>query len=242
MIRLIIVTKRETELKHVTVPLHSHLEFSIVWTGTDSYRALKSIEAEQPDIAIIDYHLDHATGLDLAPAIKRKCPGVGIILLSPYDDEFRVWQALSKGVSGYLVWNSDMPILACAIHLIHTGGQYVSPKAAIRAFQSLLKLQPKIRKVKIHKDYTIFSRTEWQIIEYIEQGKSTKEIAESLFLAVGTIRNYISLMMRGTKSHTRLEMARMILKASRQEAEAADKDKRGASNPGHGSAKPRRKK
>jgi DNA-binding NarL/FixJ family response regulator len=234
--------KWETELKHVIVPLYSHLEFSIVWTGTDSYRALKRIEAEQPDIAIIDYHLDHVTGLDLAPSIKRKCPGVGIILLSPYDDEYCVSQALSKGVSGYLVWNSDIHILACAIHLIHTGGQYISPKIVIRAFQSLPRLQPqnsvKTRKIKIHKDYTIFSRTDWQIIEFIEQGKTTKEIAESLFLTTGTIRNYISQMMRKTKSRTRLEMARAVLKASRQNAEAADKDNQGAPNPGHGSAKP----
>jgi two-component system response regulator DegU len=214
MIRIIIVMKWEKELSHVMASLYSHVGLSVIGSQTDSYSALKLAEAEQPDIAIIGYSLDHIGGLDFIPLIRGKCPGAGIVLISPYDDPRYARAALSKGVSGYLVQKFDMHILAWTIYLIFNGGCYISPRMVTRIFQTLpdLRLGRRISPFMMIREsnarrHSFFSETDWQIIELIARGKSTKAIAEGLGLKIGTVRNYISVMMRKTRSGSRLQMA-----------------------------------
>jgi DNA-binding NarL/FixJ family response regulator len=217
MIRLIIVMKWEKELTHAMASLRSHTGFSVIGTQTDSYHALKVAESEQPDIAVIGYYLDYISGLDFIPLIRRKCPGVGIVLISPYDDPGHTRKALSRGVSGYLLWKSDMKFLAGAICLVAKGGCYISSQIVIRTFQGLPDLRPGNRIASLMRirnskgEYPFFSGAEWRIIRLIVRGKNTKEIAEGLSLKDGTVRNYISTLMRKTGASNRLQIAQFVL-------------------------------
>jgi DNA-binding NarL/FixJ family response regulator len=215
MIRIIIVMKWEKELSHVMASLYSHVGLSVIGCQTDSYHALKLAEAEQPDIAVIGYSLDHMGGLDFIPLIRGKCPGAGIILISPYDDPHYARTALFRGVSGYLLRKFDMHILAWAICLVFKGGSYISSHIVIRIFQNLPdhRLGRRVAPFRMFwestaRRHSFFSETDWQIIELITRGKTTKEIAEGLDLKIGTVRNYISVMMRKTGSGNRMQIAR----------------------------------
>jgi DNA-binding NarL/FixJ family response regulator len=215
MIRLIVVMKREQDLLCTTSGLNSQAGFAVIGIGTDSYQAIRLSEREQPDVAIIDYHLDTIDGPGLVPVIKRKCPGMEIILISPYDDEGHIREALARGVSGY-VQKSDMGILAHIIATVYVGGCIISHPVVIRAIQEPPKLpasrKNKNKNVKHRADVLFLSRTEQRIAGFINQGRSTKEMSEILSLAGGTIRNYICTMMRKTGIHTRLGMAQFIQK------------------------------
>jgi DNA-binding NarL/FixJ family response regulator len=221
MIRLIVVMKREQDLLCTTSGLNSQAGFTVIGIGTDSYQAIRLSEREQPDVAIIDYHLDTIAGPDLVPVIKRKCPGMGIILISPHDDENHIREALAKGVSGY-VQKSDMGFLAHIIITVYLGGCIISHPIVVRAIQREPgpsdrrfhgELRGRIKKIPKHRpDFISFSRTEQRIAGFINQGRSTKEMSEILRLTSGTIRNYISTMMRRTGIHTRFGMAQFIQK------------------------------
>jgi two-component system response regulator DegU len=213
MIRLIVVMDREHELRRTTGTLNSNPEFSLIGSGADGYQALKLSEIEQPDIAVIGYHLDGARGPDLIPAMKRKCPATGIILISPSDDENGVQDALMMGVSGYLIRKSDMDMLADAIRMVYAGGCYISHRIVVRAFQSLKMNFPQshlfhqedaLRQAQT--EVVFFSLAERRIFGFIGQGRTTKEIAETMSLKIGTIRNYISGLMQKTGLHTRTQM------------------------------------
>jgi DNA-binding NarL/FixJ family response regulator len=225
MIRLIVVMKREQDLVCTTSGLNSQAGFTIVGIGTDSYEAIKLTESEQPDVAIIDYHLDETKGPELIPVMKRKCPCTDVIIISPYEDEKHAQEALINGAAGYLVQRSDMSMLASTVMLVSVGGCYVSHQIAARAIRALPEApirhrfhrefhplkSPKKNRNPLHlADFVSLSRTEQRIIGFITQGRSTKEIAETLSLTSGTIRNYISTMMRKTGIHSRFRMAQFI--------------------------------
>ncbi|MDR0669895.1 MAG: response regulator transcription factor [Treponema sp.] len=213
MVRLIVAMNWEKELRRTRDILGIHADISIIGTALDCYRVLQLVVSEQPDIVLIDYCLDNIKGWDLIPVIKRKSPATSIIVISPYDDEDHAWGAMHRGASGYLIREFDMDILASAIHMVHTGGCYVSHRIVGRVLPKFHQYQQhrqedgSARKNSGHREIiSNFSRTEWQIIELIGKGKTTKEVAEILNLKTGTVRNYISRLIHKTGGRSRAQM------------------------------------
>jgi DNA-binding NarL/FixJ family response regulator len=221
MVRLVIAMNWDKELRHTMTSLGVRVDFSIIGTTSDCYHVLRIVEAEQPDIVIVDYYLGAVKLLDLIPIIKRKSPTTSVIIISPYDDGTHVWDALHRGASGYLIRKLDMDLLIGAIDMIYTGGCYVSHRIIARVlpkfhvYQKYYRENISVKKKRPsrHLNFITFSRTERQIIGFISQGRSTKEIAETLDLKPGTVRNYISGLMRKTGGRSRAQMIFTALNA-----------------------------
>jgi DNA-binding NarL/FixJ family response regulator len=218
MIRVIIVMRRRQDLSRIREAVDSQEDLTVAGTGTDSYQAIRLAETLQPGVAVIDYQLDYG-GLDVIALLKRRSPGTSIILLSSNNDGRHALDALFKGVSGYLLRKPDIDILVNVIYAVRAGGYYISQRIMAHIFQTLpkpngaaLRQNPdfsRASKARITKK-TMLSRTELRILEFIGQGKGTKEIGEKLNLTMGTVRNYISTLMRKSGVHSRLEMARFV--------------------------------
>jgi DNA-binding NarL/FixJ family response regulator len=223
MIKIILIQSEQKKLDLIFSLLKSHDDCYIVGTGKDNYTALQLIEIQRPDVAIIDYHMDSLSGVDLIPMIRRKCPTTMVILLSTHDDEQHVFEAFNEGVSGYLLWK-DKANLAHAVRIAHNGGCYVSIGIITRAFDMLLETSQYreiYRIVSAFPEYGLeqrgywrirFSPAEKQIIRLISEGKTNKEIAELLDLTTGTVRNYISSVMQKAGAQNRVQIALFALK------------------------------
>jgi two-component system response regulator DegU len=183
-------------------------------TGKDSYDALKLSAALKPDIAVIDLPAEDGDKPGLVPMIKRKSPSTAVIILNADDKEDHVCKALSEGASGYVLGPADAGELCSAVRIVHEGGCYITGGILERTFSRLAELTH-YRNIYHHffpsaKKRTIpscVSRTELKIISYIGQGWSIKEIAESLHLAQGTIRNSISSAMHKMGLRNRAQIA-----------------------------------
>ncbi|GHV64064.1 DNA-binding response regulator [Spirochaetia bacterium] len=213
MIEIIIINniKREQMVLHSL--LSSQNDFKIAGFGKDGYDAIRLTEELQPDIAIVDFGLENITGMELIPIIKRRSPNTAVILLSPWDDEKHVCDAITCGVSGYLLKKNDMEKLVNAVRIAHDGGCYVSRGMFTRAFMALSKLA---RYQKIYRNFfsagennfvsSHFSQAELRIIKSVCEGQSNKEIAENMSLTIGTVRNYISAVMQKAGTRNRVQM------------------------------------
>lgn len=222
MIRLIVIMKWEQDLRRINAVVDSHRDLKVMGTGTDSYRAVKLAESERPDIAIVDYQIDFG-GINTAALIKCKSPHTAIILISPYEDEEHASEALARGAAGYLVRKSDMDILDNIIYIVHAGGSYVSHRIVARIFQTLPQLYcyqefyqkllswMNSRAPEVYRGPGVLSRTEQRIIRLVGLGKSTREIGETLNLKPGTVRNYISTIMRKIGIRSRQQMVFFVL-------------------------------
>jgi DNA-binding NarL/FixJ family response regulator len=228
MIRLIIAMKQKEDIDCILKAVDSCADLEVIGIGTDYYDAIKLADAEQPDIAVIDHQLEYG-GLDIVSVLKRKSTGLAVILVSSHDDEGYIQNALNRGVSAYLTRKIGMDILGVAAYLVHEKGCYVvSHRVGLRVFRSLPRFRrhresyPELRAYQAPSqriaDFSFLKPSDLRIIEFLSQGKTTKEISETLHLKEGTVRNYISLLMRKTGIRNRLKMARYVLNSRRRQS------------------------
>jgi DNA-binding NarL/FixJ family response regulator len=226
MIRLIVVLKQKEDIDCIMKAVDSRADLAVIGVGTTYYDAIKLADAEQPDIAVIDHQFEYG-GLGIVAVLKRKSPGIAVILVSSYDNAGYIRDALSRGVSAYLQRKIDMDILINIVHIVHDQGCYVvSYRLVLRIFRSLPRLRrygESYQELLTYKTLTrrisdspFLNPSEMQIVKFLSQGKTTKEICETLHLKEGTVRNYISVLMRKTGSSSRMQMARSILNSRRQ--------------------------
>jgi DNA-binding NarL/FixJ family response regulator len=205
MIRIVVIVKLKQERKKTIALLVSQDNFQIITTGKDGYDALRAAEC-QPDIIIMDMCLPDIDGPLLAPMIKRKSPSTAIIAISAPKDENLAGWALKRGISGYILKDTDMDNLAASVKIVSDGGWYISPPIILKMinhYSLLAEISDSTRGSVSPPD---FSPIECQIIDGIACGFSDEEIAEDLGISVGTLRNYLAAAKRKTGLRNRTQM------------------------------------
>jgi DNA-binding NarL/FixJ family response regulator len=233
MIRIVIVNEKESERKFVQALLACHSDFEVVGHGQDGYAALKLIDALKPDIMIIDAHLSDTSGIKLIPLIKSNplyTTKIGFLLLTSFTEEAQLSKLINHGITAYLLKETDMETLPQAVRTLHKEGHFFSPKVHDKVFRILLEM------IRMYKDFNNpsasagntwlrrdgktrsqqtmhikFSATEWRLIALIVQGYSSEEIAECLSLSGGTIRNYVSAILRKTGQRNRTQLVMFLV-------------------------------
>jgi two-component system response regulator DesR len=200
MIRVIIVTHQEQDLNRIRAAVRSRKDVAVIGTGSDSYGALRLAENRRPDIALIDCQLDY-DGLEIVPLVKRRSPGTSLRVVSSCNNVLRACSALVKGASAYVLRKSDMDFLGTVICVVRAGGYYISQ----RVMAGVPRVMPDGERGGGEEDIPVMGRGEWRVLELVRRGKSTKEIGEALNLKPGTVRNYISGLMRKVGVHSRGE-------------------------------------
>jgi DNA-binding NarL/FixJ family response regulator len=180
-------------------------DFEIAGFGKDGYDALKLSAALKPDIILIDLPGENKDKPGLVPMIKRRSPSTAIIILGADDSEDHICEAFSEGASGYVPGAAAGDELCNAVRIAYKGGCYITGDILERTFSRLADLaryrniyNRLFLPVKKRAIPSNISRTELRIISCFGQGLSIREIAEQLHLAQGTIRNYVSSIMRKT--------------------------------------------
>ena len=147
-------------------------------------------------------------GVQCTQIIKENYPQIKIIILTTFDDDEYVYNALKFGASGYLLKGVSMDELENAIRTVYSGHAMINPEIATK----VLKLFSRMAQA----DYTIpvgnkgvaeLTKTEWKIIAQVETGAANKEIAEALKLSDGTVRNYLSTILNKLDLRDRTQLA-----------------------------------
>jgi DNA-binding NarL/FixJ family response regulator len=133
-----------------------------------------------PDVILLDIELPGINGLNAIPAIKKVLPDVYILMLTVYENEEKIFRALSNGAAGYLTKNNNAEKIIDAIKEVMGGGGPMSSGIArlvIKSFQKNLD--------------TPLSRRETEVLEGIALGKSRSKIAKDLFIDLETVKTHI---------------------------------------------------
>jgi DNA-binding NarL/FixJ family response regulator len=176
-------------------------------TVANGQEVIQSIRTERPDVILMDIRMPKMDGVQCTKIIKENYADIKIIILTTFDDDEFVYNALKYGASGYLLKGVSMDELVEAIRTVHSGRAMINPDIATK----VVKLFSQMAKA----DYSIpveerneaeLTRTEWKVIEQVEFGASNKEIAEKLNLSEGTVRNYLSAVLNklGLRDRTQL--------------------------------------
>ncbi|WP_167957488.1 response regulator [Anaerosporobacter faecicola] len=169
-------------------------EFSVLGCASNGKEAVELAKEFHPDVILMDIQMPVMDGIEATAQIVRR--GLGkVLILTTFDDEQLVKDALKNGAAGYLIKNHTPEQLKQTIKSIHNGIHSID--AAV--FQ---KATDVVEKASNGFDASLFTQRELDIIEKIAEGLSNREIAEQLYLSEGTIKNYISgILEKGNLQH-----------------------------------------
>jgi DNA-binding NarL/FixJ family response regulator len=147
-------------------------------------------------------------GVRCIEIIKEAFPKIKIIVLTTFDDDEYVFNALKNGASGYLLKGISVKELVEAIKIVYGGGALINPNIAVKVFKFFSQMANADYLVNVTQDVIEdLSKNELRIIQFVGMGMSNKEITEKLKFSEGTIRNYISSILSKLSLRDRTQIA-----------------------------------
>lgn len=151
--------------------------------------AVNQIPILRPDVVLMDINLGtDASGIDCVRVLKPRLPGINFMMCTVYEDEEKIFEALTAGASGYLLKKTEPPRMLDAIRELYDGGAPMSSQIArkvVLAFQNQTVNNPS------GEDLDMLSTREKEILEFLSRGLMYKEIASQLFLSPETVRKHV---------------------------------------------------
>lgn len=154
--------------------------YEVVSTYASYDEAARKIATDKPDVILLDIELPGINGIDAIPRIKKLLPQVFILILTVYESEKQIFNALSNGASGYLTKNTPSARIIESIREVKEGGGPMSVNIAKLVIRSFQKNQE-----------SPLSKRETQILELIAEGKNRSQVAKELFIDLETVRSHV---------------------------------------------------
>lgn len=158
--------------------------FEVLATFSDAEIAADELPAWQPDIIIMDINLPGMNGIECIKKVKPQCPGSQFIMFTIYEDDEKVFEALTAGASGYLLKKTPLGKITDSLLELHSGGSPMSTQIARKVISRLQNNQPSA-------EIKVLSARENEVLQLLAKGLLYKEIAEKLFIATDTVRQHI---------------------------------------------------
>lgn len=182
---------------------------------------LELVEEKQPDVVLLDIRMPEMDGVECTRRIKQEFPSIKVIILTTFDDDDYVFDALRYGASGYLLKGVSVDGLTNAVREAARGGSIIAPDVASKVLQMFSRMAQGDVQVRVNKKNALeLTKMEWQVIREVGCGLSNKEIAGRLYLSEGTVRNYISSILRKLELRDRTQLAIWAVQNQNSQPEA----------------------
>jgi DNA-binding NarL/FixJ family response regulator len=167
----------------------------VVGTAASGQEALERALELRPDVILMDVRMPVIDGVVATAQVRRQLPSCQVLMLTTFDDEEYVIDALRAGACGYLLKNIPAPDLARAVQAAHRGIYQLDPAVANKVVASLArstKPAPSSSAPPVLSTVPDLTGRELEVLRLIAQGATNREIAESLVISEGTVKNHIS--------------------------------------------------
>lgn len=202
-IRILIVDDQWLVREGISSIFEINDDFQVVGTAANGKEATIQAETLRPDVILMDIRMPNMTGIEATGIIRKRQPACQIIMLTTFDDEEYVIQSLLAGACGYLMKDTPAKELMQAIRLAHAGIFQLGPEVAGNLVGSLQKPQTTS---KPDVDIPLTQR-ETEILILLANGATNKEMAQTLFVSEGTIKNHVSNILKSLHLRDRTQAA-----------------------------------
>ena len=196
MIRVMIAEDQQMLLSALASLIQLEDDIEVVAQVTDGRKALDAIRKLAPDICLLDIEMPGMSGLEVAEAVRREQLGCRIMIVTTFSRSGYLQRAIELKVEGYLLKDEPINFLVEAIRKVHRGERVISPDLTALLFA---------------KEENPLSDREREVLRLSAEGKTTDEIAGTLYLTRGTVRNYLSSAIQKLEVQTRQQAVKKAM-------------------------------
>ncbi len=217
-IKVVLVDDQTLFVESLRMVLETRAEdMLVVGVANDGQQAVEVVAETHPDIVLMDVRMPRMNGVESTRLIKEHHPDTRVLMLTTFDDDQYVIEALRLGAVGYLLKNMPPAELISAIRAVHHGGVLISPQVA----DKLVGLLTGSQKTNVDNQETNriaslvngLSGREKEILQLMAEGLDNKEIAKKLYIAEQTVKNYVSIIYSKLGVKDRVQASRLGMQA-----------------------------
>lgn len=174
-------------------------DFVILGEASDGYSAIEKIKEEKPDIVLIDLDMPGLSGVASIRIVKKTMPDLIMLILSTYSDEKHVREAMSAGADGYLLKNIPLEELENVIR------QFINRESCFSPYLVNITLNQNPAVDSLQSAEIGLTSRELEVLDHLAQGISNKDISDTLFISVETVKSHIKNIYKKLEVKNRVE-------------------------------------
>ena len=206
MIRLLLVDDQRLMRDGLRILLELESDFEVVGEAEDGAKVLETYQQLRPDVVLMDIRMPVVDGVEATRRLRDFDPDARVIILTTFDDNAYIFEGLRAGALGYLLKDVSGEELADAIRKVAAGGSMIEPSVARKVVAEFARLAPVIPQAT-EALLEPLSEREVEILKLVSQGLTNKEIAARLYLAEGTVKNYVTSILQKIEARDRTQAA-----------------------------------
>ena len=204
-IRVLVVDDHPVVRDGLGAIFESEDEFVVVGKAKDGAEAIAQVEQVRPDVVLLDLRMPGIDGVAAMRRMLRESPGVKVLVLTTYDTEEDIFQAIEAGAVGYMLKDASWEEIFEAVRAAHRGDSLIHPRVASRLLGRFAQLSRQAAPT-----YGLSDR-ELEVLRLIAKGASNKMIAGSLHISESTAKNHVANVFRKLDVSDRTEAVTLAL-------------------------------
>ncbi len=223
-IRVLVADDQEIIREGLTFILNKTEDIEVVATAENGQDAVAQARQYRPDVALMDIKMPGIDGIAATHIITTELPETRVIILTTYDTDDLVYEGIRAGAQAYLLKGAKTARLADAIRGVHAGEALLDPALALRVMDEFRRISASnpaalrdaldaAQQNESALEAQRLSPREMEVLALLAQGLNNKDIAATLYLTEGTIRNYISSIMSKLHANDRTQV---VIKAAQK--------------------------
>jgi two-component system, NarL family, response regulator DevR len=203
-IRVFLLDDHQVVRRGLKDMLEDEPDFEVVGEGASAAEALARVPALRPDVAVLDVRLPDGDGITVCRELRSQLPDLACLMLTSFADEEALFGAIMAGASGYLLKQAMGTDLVTAVRTVAGGESLLDPRLAA-------KVMARLRAADERKDpLAQLTAQERRVLDLIGEGMTNRQIAEQLFLAEKTVKNYVSALLAKLGLARRVQAAVLV--------------------------------
>jgi DNA-binding NarL/FixJ family response regulator len=212
MIKVLLVDDQDILVEGLKLILGREEDIEICGTAANGRKAWEACKWNRPDIVLMDIQMPEVSGVEATAMIKRDFPGVRIIVLTTFNDDEYIYEALKNGASGYLLKDTSPAEIAGAVRTVYNGGALIQSEVAVKVLDRFSELARNNQKKSADPRAELLTEREIEICRLVAEGKNNSEIAGQLYLSEGTVKNHITKVLIKLDLRDRTQLAVFTIK------------------------------
>ncbi|HBV67095.1 MAG TPA: DNA-binding response regulator [Clostridiales bacterium] len=212
MIKVLLADDQDILTEGLKLILGAEDDIEITGTANNGRKAYELCRIRRPDVVLMDIQMPELNGVEATSMIKRDFPEIKVIVLTTFNDDKYIYDALKNGASGYMLKDAPPSEIAGAVRSVFSGGGLIQPEVAAKVIDKFAQLANETVDKTTDPRLNLLTEREIEICRLIADGRNNKEISEQLFLSQGTVKNHITRILIKLDMRDRTQLAVFAVK------------------------------